>query len=117
MTDFLTINSVPYLVDVSGGAVENEPDYGGSRERAFAGNLRSTRDTPKSSWSFPLAEMSPATLATLKAAVANDAIVPVGGAAIVGGPINCMVDVAEAPYVRDGTAAHKRRARVNIQQV
>lgn len=116
MADFLTINGVPYPVQ-TGGASQTEPDYGGSRERAFAGNLRSTRDTPKDSWSFVIGPISIASFNTLMAATREDAIVPVGGDAIVGGPKDCMVDVQDGGYTPKGSTDHNRVARVLILEV
>lgn len=116
MANFLTIAGTNYPVQ-TGGASQGEPDYGGSRERAFAGNLRSTRDTPKDSWTFTIGPITRDQASALMAATREDAIVAVGGDAIAGGPFDCMVDVQEGGYTPKGTSDHNRVLRVLILQV
>lgn len=118
MADFLTINGNEYPVQVD-GASQNAPEYSGSRERAMAGNMRSTRTvvTKKDSWSFVLGPISPAEYAILVADTEGDQIVPVDGAAMQDVAVNCMVDINDARYVRDGAQAHNREVHVTIYEV
>lgn len=118
MTDFLTINAVPYPVAVQ-NATENAPSWAGEDARSFYNTHRSTKDptTKKRQWGFALGPMAPtgagATYATLTADT-NAAVVPIAGDAIAGGPVNGIVAVT-GQYVKDG-AGHKIIAIVVIDE-
>jgi hypothetical protein len=118
MADFLTINGVPYPVQVQ-GASQSAPEYSGSRERAMAGNMRSTRTvvTKKDSWQFVIGPISPAAYAVLVADTEGDQIVPVDGAAMQDAAVDCMVDINDARFVRDGTQAHNREVQITVYEV
>lgn len=118
MADFLTIDGNAYPVQVD-GASENAPEYSGSRERAMAGNMRSTRTvvTKKRTWQFVLGPISPASYAELVADTEGDQIVPVDGAAMQDAAIDCMVDINDARYVRDGTQSHNREVQITVYEV
>lgn len=119
MTDFLTINARPYPVAVQ-GATENAPSYSGEDARSFNNTHRSTKDpaTKKRQWGFALGPMLPtgagSTYATLLADTDASAVVPIGGDAITGGPVDAIVSVT-GQYVKDGSG-HKMVAIVVIDE-
>jgi hypothetical protein len=116
MTDFLTINGHPYLVQVQGSPAENAPDYTGSRERAFDNSLRSTRAHPKRVFAFVLGPVLADDFDTLIADTRGDQIVPIAGEFLNGAAaFNAMVDVT-GDYVQD-PVTFQRVAHVTINEV
>jgi hypothetical protein len=114
MTDFLTIAGTPYPVQ-TGGATRAASQFTGEKARAFNNALLSTRGQEKRQWSFVIGPVSIAADAALRAAVANDAVVPVNGDAI-GGAVNSMVEVTEGGYTPNALS-HMRVVHVLIDEV
>lgn len=115
MTDFLTIATRPYPVQTSGGASENEPDFTGSRERAFDNTYRSTRANGKRNFTFIVGPISPASYDQLIADTRPDKVVAVAGGFLNGAAaFNAFVDVI-GDFVADGTSV-LRVAHVTIAE-
>jgi hypothetical protein len=113
VTDFLTINAVPYPVQV-GGASENEPILTGEMTRSFSNKARSTRDplSGKRVWAFTIGPITDAAYNTLVASTRGDLSVNCNGAALGNVNVPCFVEVSSGQYVRDGDAYMRVAAAV-----
>jgi hypothetical protein len=117
MTDFLTIATVPYPVQV-GGASENEPVLRGEMTRSFSNKGRSTRDplSIKRVWGFTLGPITDTAYNALVTATRGDIKVNCNGAALGSVNVPCFVEVTSGQYVRDGTG-YMRVANVILYEV
>lgn len=96
---FLTIAGLTVEVQTA-GAQQEAGTVLGERVRTLSGTLRSTVRAVKRAWSFSTPPLTSADAATLRAAIANDAVVTCAGDAL-GGAVACMVRVTQAPYQQD----------------
>ncbi len=96
---FLTIAGITVEAQTN-AAQESEGTLVGERVRTFSGTLRSTVRARKRAWSFTTPPLTAADAATLRAAIALDAVVSCAGDAL-GGAVDCMVRVTQAPFQQD----------------
>jgi hypothetical protein len=114
MTDFLTIDGVPYPVAAQGATI-NPRRYVGERSPSFSNVLRSTREVGKRQWGMAIGPIPRATFDTLDTRVKNDQPVNVGGASIGPAAVNCYVEI-NAQYVKDRDT-HQMIAIVTIDEI
>jgi hypothetical protein len=113
MTDFLTIDGVPYGV-LANGADQPEPDDIGEEKRAIDGTLRSNVQGAKRNFRFTLEPMDNATYLVLETKAYGGNFYVCGGVALPAA-LTCRVRIVDAGY-EDLETTFRRTVQVSLRQ-